>query len=415
MSRQQVAITGLGIVSPFGLDVGEYYDALASGAVAIKANALADEPEEALTSWYAPVEGFVAEDWMTRQVSEGSDRFTHFALAATQLALADAGLTDLDEERTAIVIGTAMGGTRALMRAQHLLETGGPEAVPRKVQIQIWPNMAAAQIAMKYQLHGPSMTICTACAASIDAVGTAARMIQSGLADVAITGGAEGGGDLDFLPATSVASRTYGMSSPTEDARLACRPFDRDRTGIAGGEGCGFMILESLEHAQRRGANIKGLVAGYGSLADAYHPSSPEPTGRWEALVMRRAIADAGLPPERKVAAVYAHGTGTPAGDTAEIRAINDVYGDRGDDLLVTSMKGALGHTGGSAASMNLVAGIEGMQRGAVLPTACTTNVDPEAKFTVVLGKAVDCDIDVLQFNAFGFGGQNASMIITRS
>ena len=412
MDRRQVAITGTGTVSPFGLSVGGFFDGLATGESKIRQqpSKLPDMPG----GFGAMVEGFRASDWMEPVIEDGSDRFAHFALAASQMALADAGVTEFDPLRTAIVIATSMGGTRALLRAQHLYETEGPEAVPRKVQIQIWPNMAAAQIAMKYKLHGPSLTICTACAASIDAVGTATRLIQSGMADMAITGGTEGGGDADFVAATAVAGRTYGMSSKAQQAEFSCMPFDRDRTGIAGGEGTGFLILEELDHAKRRGAKIRGLVAGYATAADAYHPSSPDPSGEWEALVIGGALEDAQLAPGRTVSAIYAHGTGTPVGDSAEIRAINAVYKDYESYPMVTSLKGAIGHSGGSAASLNMVAGIEGMARGQVAPTALTKNVDPECNFQVVLGKAADCDVDVLQFNGFGFGGQNASLIVTR-
>jgi 3-oxoacyl-[acyl-carrier-protein] synthase II len=412
MQGRQVAIIGTGVVSPFGLSVSGFFDGLATGTSKIREHqSIRDDMP---SSFSAPIEGFVTTDWVDPVVAEGSDRFTHLALAASQMALADAGVTEFDPLRTAIVIGTSMGGTRALLRAQHLFETQGPEAVPRKVSIQIWPNMAAAQIAMKHKLHGPSLTVCTACAASIDAVGNAARFIQSGMADMAITGGAEGGGDSDFVAATAVSGRTYGMSSKAKQADSACMPFDRDRTGIAGGEGCGFLILEELEHAKQRGADIKGIVAGYATAADAYHPSSPDPTGEWEALVIRRALEEADLAPGRRVSAIYAHGTGTPVGDTAEIRAINAVYKDYDRYPVVTSLKGAIGHSGGSAASLNMVAGLEGMQRGKVVPTASTRNVDPECNFDVILGQAADFDVDVLQFNGFGFGGQNASLIVTR-
>jgi 3-oxoacyl-[acyl-carrier-protein] synthase II len=412
MQGRQVAIIGTGVVSPFGLSVSGFFEGLASGTSKIREHQ--SIREDMPSSFSAPVEGFVTTDWVDPVVAEGSDRFTYFALAASQMALDDAGVTEFNPLRTAIVIGTSMGGTRALLRAQHLFETQGPEAVPRKVSIQIWPNMAAAQIAMKHKLHGPSLTICTACAASIDAVGNAARLIQSGMADMAITGGAEGGGDADFVPATAVSGRTYGMSSKAKQAESACMPFDRDRTGIAGGEGCGFLILEELEHAKQRGAEIKGIIAGYATAADAYHPSSPDPTGEWEALVIRGALEEADLRPGRQVSAIYAHGTGTPVGDTAEIRAINTVYKDYEQYPLVTSLKGAIGHSGGSAASLNMVAGLEGMKRGKVVPTASTRNVDPECNFEVILGQAADCDVDVLQFNGFGFGGQNASLVVTR-
>src|SRR5690606_17138208 len=185
---------------------------------------------------------------------------------------------------------------------------------------------------------------------------------------------------------------------------------DRDRSGIAGGDGGAMFILESREHAEARGAVPLGVIRGYGSLADGYHPSSPEPSGKWEALVMRRALEDAGLGDGAEVGAIYAHGTGTRAGDAAEIRAINEVYGYRGRDLPVTSLKGHFGHPGGSAAALNLAAALVGMARGEVLQTASTTTPDPEIGFTLVLDKPQQANLSTIQLNAFGFGGQNASL-----
>jgi 3-oxoacyl-[acyl-carrier-protein] synthase II len=174
-----------------------------------------------------------------------------------------------------------------------------------------------------------------------------------------------------------------------------------------------MFVLEAREHAEARNAKILGVVRGYGSLADGHHPSSPEPSGRWEAEVMRQAIADASLPDGTKITAVYAHATGTPAGDAAEIKAINTVHGSRGTDLLATSLKGHFGHPGGSAAALNLAAALIGMGQGEVLPTASTVHPDPEIGFSVVLGKPRQANVDALQLNAFGFGGQNASLVIT--
>jgi len=410
VSNPEVVITGLGVVSPYGCDVMKFYDRLAASEISLRPTPWM--PPEA-GSWYSNVDDFNARDWMSEQVAEGSDRFAQFAIAGTKQALADAGLEELDPLRTAIVMATSMGGTRAVERGQHLLETGGPEAVPRKLQILIWPNMAAAQIAMMYKLHGPSLTVTTACAGGVDALGTALRFIQSGMADVAITGATEGTGNIDFQSALFSNQAAYGMTKPSDDPSMACRPFDRDRTGIAGCEGCGMFVLESRQHAEARGARIHAVIRGYSSLADAYHPSSPDPSGEWEALVMRQALADAALPSDTKVTAIYAHGTGTPKGDMAEIRAINDVYADRGKDILVTSLKGHMGHPGSSASAMNMVAGTIGMARGEVLPTASTKNLDPEANFDLVLGQPRKAEIQALQFNAFGFGGQNASLVMT--
>jgi len=410
VDKREVVITGLGIVSPYGTEVQKYYERLAAGEIALKPSPTMPEDSGL---WSSRAEDFDPLDWMSPQIAEGSDRFAHFALAGAKQALDDAGLEQLDQFRTAIVMATSMGGVRAVERGQHLLETQGIDAIPRKLQILIWPNMAAAQIAMQYQLHGPCITVTTACAGGIDAVGTAARYIQLGMADVVITGATEGSGNTDFMSALGANQIAYKMTQPVTDPTLACRPFDRDRTGIAGCEGCGMFVLESREHAEARGAKIHAVIRGYSQLADAYHPSSPDPSGQWEALVMRQALADADLPKGTEITGIYAHGTGTPKGDLAEIRAINEVHADRISDVLVTSLKGHMGHPGSSASAMNMVAGIVGMHRGEILGTQSTKNPDPEIQFDLVLGKPRQADIQALQFNAFGFGGQNASLVMT--
>jgi 3-oxoacyl-[acyl-carrier-protein] synthase II len=408
---REVVITGIGVVTAYGVDLQRFYEALAACEVAIRPTPWLAEDSG---TFVAPVTDFQPLDWMSELIADGTDTFAQYALAGTVQALEMAGLAEPDPLRTAIVMGTAMGGIRALQRAQSLYEREGSDAIPRKTQIQVWPNMAAAQIAMRYGIHGPSLTVCTACASSLDAVGTAARLIASGQADVAITGASEGGNsEIDFIPALYENQSKFGMVSPTNDPTEACRPFDRDRTGIAGGDGSGMFVLESREHAEARGARPIAVVRGYGSLADGYHPSSPDPSGQWEARVMRQALADAALPDGTEVTAIYAHATGTKAGDQAEIRAINEVYGHLGTDLLATSLKGHFGHPGGSAASLNLAAALVGMQRGEILPTASTRTPDPEIGFTVVLDRPRAAEIQALQFNAFGFGGQNASLVVT--
>lgn len=406
-----VVISGLGVVSPLGSGVTRYYDRLCAGDIAIE-QAPWPTPE-GTSSWFAAVPDFDPTDWMDARVAAGTDRFAQFILAGTSQALADAGLTDLDPLRTGLVFGTGMGGILTLQRAQHLLEQSGPGAVPGKTMIKIWPNMAAAQVAMRYRLHGPSLTLCTACAASVDAIGTAASLIANGSVDVVIAGGSEGTADPEFLQATVVGQMTYGMSAPVDRLR-ASLPFDVDRSGIVGGEGAGVLILESREHAERRGARIYGVVRGYSTVSDSHHPSTPNPTGEWEALAIGDALRNASLRSDQSVTALYAHGTATPAGDLAEIRAINTAFGAAALDLKVTSLKGSIGHSGGAAGAMTLIAALIGMQRGEVVPTAGTTQVDPEAEFEVVLNKPWRGDVHAVQVNGFGFGGQNASLVVSR-
>ncbi len=429
----RVAITGMGVVSPLGCSVAELYDGLVAGTVTIR-EAPWGADGAARKMWWSLATSVDPLDWMGRKVEEGTDLFAQFALAAAQQALAQAGLGAVDggtgagsdgvplpEVRTAVVHGTSIGGVRAVMKAQHLLDAHGPEAVPRKTMIQIWPNMAAAQLCMRYGLHGPSLTVTTACASSIDAIGTAARLIASGQADVAIAGGTEGGISLagggvdgDFVPALFYAGGHYGMEAPATDALHAMLPFDANRSGIVTGEGSSMVVLESEAHAAGRGATPLAWVRGYGSLADAYHPSSPEPSGRWEARAMELAQSEASVGPA-DVDAVVAHATGTPKGDQAEIRAINDVFADRVGTLPVSSIKGHIGHSGASAGGMGIIAGVMAMHHGRFPHTAGSSVPDPEIRFDALMGEARTIDVDVLQVNAFGFGGQDASLVVTRS
>ncbi len=412
-----VAITGVGIVSAIGLSAEEFHRQMMADASGIRRAPWAADGDAA---WLATVGGFVPRDWMDERVEAGTDLFAQFALAATEQAVQQARLGDLDPLRTGVVHGTSIGGARALMKAQHLLDREGPCAVPRKTEIQIYPNMAASQIAMRYGLHGPSLTVTTACAASLDALGNAARLIEAGHADVLIAGGTDGGislagggADGDFVPATFHTSRLYGMTARSDDPRRAMLPFDVKRQGIVVGEGSAMFVLEQGERARRRGARVLGYLRGYGALADAYHPSAPDPSGKWEARAMELALADAGITPD-DVDALLAHATGTPKGDTAEIRAINQVHGSRSQPLPVASIKGHIGHSGAASGAMALVTGLLGMAEGRFTHTSNTDEPDPEARFEVVIGRPKAIDIATLQVNAFGFGGQNASIIATR-
>ena len=420
-----IAITGAGIVSALGTDTTAFHNRMLAGETAIKASPWAAEVE-GRDAWQATVEDFDPADWMDRRIEEGTDLFAQFSLAAAEQALRQAGLAgsgNLDPLRTAVVNGTSIGGVRAVMKAQYALDTGGPGAVPRKTQIQIWPNMAAAQIAMRYGLHGPSLTVTTACASSLDAIGTAARLIERGDADVAITGGTEGGISLagggrdgDFVPVLFYTGNVYGMEAPSPDPNKAMLPFDVKRSGIVVGEGAAMVVLERAEHARARGAQILGYLRGYGSLADGFHPSSPEPSGIWEARAMELALEDAGMTPGG-IDALIAHATGTPKGDTAEIRAINKVHGGKahaGRGLPVASIKGHIGHSGASSGAMAMITGLLGMAEDRFTYIANTDEPDPEAEFEIVYGGPKEMKYRSLQVNAFGFGGQNASVVLTR-
>jgi 3-oxoacyl-[acyl-carrier-protein] synthase II len=411
----------MGVVSPVGLSIDAFDASLLAGRLGIRRAPWATADAPAL---FGRVDdAFVAADWMDERVVKGTDGFARFALAAAAQAVADAGLDHdgaLDPYRTGVVHGTSMGGLFALGKAQWMYDRYGADAVDPKTQIKIWCNMAAAQICMRYALHGPSMTVTTACASSLDALGTAAMYLQSDLADVVLVGATEGGytcdspEEEDFVLATSAAEVAYGMSSGGDDPKRAMLPFAADRTGIVSGEGSAFFVLETAEHAAARGARVHAWLTGYASLADAHHPSSPEPNGRWEARVMELAQRSAGVGPT-DVHAVVAHATGTPKGDEAEIRALNRVFVDAGNDhVVVTGLKGHTGHTGASSGGMNLVAGIRAMHGGRLVNVAGTRVLDEEIRFDVALHEPRSVDVGVLQVNSFGFGGQNASVIVQR-
>lgn len=414
-------ITGTGMVSPLGTGVDPFLKGLHSNEVTVQVAPWADEAR-GLFFWYSVVSEFDPTLWMDPRVIAGTDLFAQWTIAAAEQAVRQSGIERLDPRRTAIVHGTSMGGTRAILKAQHQLERHGPQGIDRKTLIMIWPNMAASQLAMRWGLHGPQLTVCTACASSVDAIGTALRMLRTGAADVAIVGGtdgahalADGTQDGDFVPAVLAGQISYGMMTAERDRLKASRPFDVNRAGIVTGEGCAMLVLETEEHAAARGATVLGRIGGYGSLADAFHPSSPEPDGTWEAAAMREAQQDAGVAPS-DVDAIVAHGTATPKGDTAEIRAINSLFGDRTENPIpVMSIKGHVGHTGAASGAMGAILALDTFEHGRFPNTANTTDVDPECRFHVVTGEPIDLRADTVQVNAFGFGGQDASMIVQRA
>jgi 3-oxoacyl-[acyl-carrier-protein] synthase II len=361
------------------------------------------------------IDGFDASAWMEERVVRNSTAFSQYAVAAAAQAVKDAGIEEFDPMRTAVVIGSALGGVDSLADDQARLSIEGPAAVSSKFMVNHLLNMPAAHIALRYGLHGPQLSIATACASSHDAMGIAARMIESGEIDVAITGGT----DCAISPLVFFGARNNKMFRPQPDPLKTCRPFNIERFGVMLGEGAGMFVLERADRARKRGATIHGRLRGYATLADGYHPSSPEPEGRWEQRVMELAIETAGLARGKDgVDAVVAHGTGTPVGDIAELAALNRIYGDRKAPLRVMSPKGNFGHPHGPAGALGLMAGLFSMSENALMPTAGTYDereLMPEVgKLHAVIKAPAEGRIDTLQVNAFGFGGQNASLVVTR-
>ncbi|MEQ9661827.1 MAG: beta-ketoacyl-[acyl-carrier-protein] synthase family protein [Parasphingopyxis sp.] len=410
-----VAITGMGVVSALGNTPEELVQRLRADELAISEVPWTKDDPDRFEYW-APVTSIDPYEHFDERVAAGTDPFAHNALVASDAALTMAGLDTLDPLRTAIVLGTAKNGTQSLERAQYDVDQGGRDAVGGKLMIRVWPNLAASQIAMRHQLHGPCLTLSTACASSLDAIGLGARLVAGGIVDVAIVGGTEGGLAAEvedgFIPASAFSRYAYGMGGNILDPRKACLPFDADRQGMVFGEGAGVFILESTEHMRSRGAAPLAYVQGWGTAADAHHPSAPEPSGIWERRVMELAVEEAGIAPG-DIDVLAAHGTGTPKGDSAEIRAINEFYGDRAQDVSVMSIKGTLGHPTGAAGALSLVVALQGMEDGEVMHTGGTTTPDPDIAFDLVMETPRKRATDWLQINAFGFGGQNASLVVS--
>ena len=403
---EHVAVTGMGIVSPIGASAQSFWKSLLEGKRAI---ARMNPPPLKLSGngfWAAVGDDFLEETPLPASAFRNTDRFTQYAIVAAAEALGHAEL-DPPADRSAVIIGNTMGGFPFVAESKtRMLDSGGRTVTPKLMALVI-PNMAAAAIAMHWKLHGPQLAISTACASSLDAIGLAAGMIERGEIDVAIAGGTE-----TLLSALAYESLVRaGALSRNPDAARASRPFDVDRDGFVMGDGAAVLVLERVERAQARGAAVLARIRGYGSFADAHHITSPDPDAHQEVRTMRQAMDRAGEA-GASCNVVYAHATGTIVGDAAESKAIDAVYADR--PVIVTSIKGHVGHSMASAGAMCVVAGIAGMREGWIPPTMGTTRVDPATRFDLVTATPRAHAYSAFQANAFGFGGQNASLIVSR-
>jgi 3-oxoacyl-[acyl-carrier-protein] synthase II len=401
---EHVAVTGVGVVSPIGNTTESFWRHLLAGRRAIAP--MADGARLSGNAfWAAVADDFLDESALPHGALRNTDRFTQYALVAAHEALARAGIESPDE-RTGVIVGNTMGGFHFVAESQTRFLEAARNVTPKLMALVI-PNMASALIAMHWKLHGPQLAISTACASSLDAIGLAAGMIERGEIDAAIAGGSE----TLLSPIVYESLVRAGALSRNGDATRASRPFDVDRDGFVMGDGAGILVLERIELAQERGARVLARIRGYGSVADAYHITSPDPSARYEVRAMRDALERAGDAGER-CRVVYAHATGTIVGDAAESTAIDEIYAD--GSAIVTSIKGHLGHSMASAGAMCTIAGIVGMHEGSIPPTMGTQHVDPQTRFDLVLAQPRAYSYSVFQVNAFGFGGQNASLVVSR-
>ncbi|MGI6224702.1 MAG: beta-ketoacyl-ACP synthase II [Peptococcales bacterium] len=409
MSTRRVVITGLGIISPVGTGVEKFWQNLLAGQSGIGPITRFDA-SELPTQIAGEVKDFQVETYIEKKEARRMDIFTQYAVAAAKMAVEDSGmdLKQVDLNRVGVILGSGIGGI-GTMEEQHqvLMAKGINRVSPFMVPMMI-VNMAAGQISIHLGAKGPNITVVSACASGTNAVGDAFKLIERGDADVAISGGTEASiTPLSFAGFCSMKALSTRNDEPTK----ASRPFDKDRDGFVMGEGSAILVLESLEHARKRGAHIYAEVLGYGSTADAHHITAPAPEGEGAARAMWMAINDAGLKPEQ-IDYINAHGTSTELNDKFETLAIKQVFGEGAGKLLVSSTKSMTGHLLGAAGALELAATALALRDGQIPPTINYENADPECDLDYVPNVKREKAIKYALSNSLGFGGHNATVIL---
>lgn len=411
MNKRRVVVTGMGMISPLGLNLQSSWQALIEGKSGVGYITHFDAKDYPVRI-AAEVKGFEPTNYIDPKEARKMDRFIHFAMATAEMALQDAQLKISPEvaERIGIVIGSGLGGL-PVIEAYHkvLLEKGWKRITPFFIPMVI-ANLTGGQIAIKYGIKGPNIAISTACASGNHSIGEAYRIIQYGDADIMIAGGTEA----VITPlAVSAFAAMRALSTRNDEPEKASRPFDIDRDGFVMGEGCGLLILENLEHALKRGARIYAEIAGYGMSCDAYHITAPSPDGEGGARCMKLALNDAGIPPE-EIDYINAHGTGTKQGDELETQAIKTVFGKHAYKLCVSSTKSMTGHLLGGAGGVEAIFTVLSVYENIVPPTINLDNPDPLCDLDYVPYKARKKEVRYALTNSFGFGGTNASIIFKK-
>jgi 3-oxoacyl-[acyl-carrier-protein] synthase II len=419
--HQRVVVTGMGAVTPLGLDVASSWQGVIEGKSGIKAISHFDASDYR-AQFAGTLDGFDAKNYMNAKDARRYDEFMHYGIAASSSALADAGFIEtvgadtalvqnVDPERFGIVLGSGIGGIQTIENSRDTLREHGPKKVSPFIIPGSIVNMPAGLVAIKHGLRGPNLAVATACTTSTHAMGLAARLIAYGDADVMLAGGCEKASSTLGL---SGFAAMHALSTRNDEPTRASRPFDKDRDGFVMGDGAGVVVLESLAHAKARGANILAELVGFGMSDDASHITAPPEDGEGAARAMRIAIADAGINP-CDVGYINAHGTSTPAGDVAESIAIETVFADCKDDILVSSTKSMTGHLLGAAGGIEAIFTILALQNQLVPPTINLDNVDENCRLDYVPNIARQVtDLNYAVSNSFGFGGTNGSLVFAR-
>jgi 3-oxoacyl-[acyl-carrier-protein] synthase II len=409
--KKRVVVTGVGVVTPIGIGVEAFWDSLKNGRSGVGRLTFFDTTDYPCKI-DAEVKGFDPEKYIDKKTIRRMDRFTQFALAAADMAIRDAGLdtAKLDPERVGVIVGSGIGGLSTIEEEHDVLRQRGARRVSPFLIPRLIANIAPGEIAIRWGYTGPNYAVSSACATSNHAIGDSLRMLRYGDADVIVAGGTEAAiTQLGF--AGFCSART--LSTRNDAPEKASRPFDKDRDGFVMGEGAGIVILETIEHAQARGAKIYAELSGYGATDDAYHITAPNPDGTAAIKAMQRALKDAEVSADQ-VQYVNAHGTSTSLNDKTETKAIKAVFGEHAKKLAISSTKSMTGHLLGAAGVVEMVATLLCMQHKLAHPTINYETPDPECDLDYIPNKARPMTIDTALSNSLGFGGHNAVLVIKR-
>lgn len=414
MELKRVVVTGLGALTPIGNNVNEYWDNLISGKSGAAPITYFDT-EKFKTKFACELKGFNALDFLDRKEARKMDRFTQYAMVASEEAISDSkiDLESIDNYRAGVIWGSGIGGIETFQNEVINFASGdgtprfNPFFIPKMIG-----DIAPGHISMKYNFMGPSYTTVSACASSANAMVDALNYIRLGHCDIIITGGSEAGVNKAGMGGFNAM---HALSTRNEDPATASRPFDSTRDGFVLGEGSGAIILEEYEHAKARGAKIYAELIGGGLSSDAYHITSPHPAGLGVKAVIKNCLNNAGVS-INQVDAINTHGTSTPLGDVAELKAISDVFGDHAKNININSTKSMTGHLLGAAGAVEAISVILSIKNGIVPPTINHKNSDESINpsLNLTLNKAQKRDINIAMSNTFGFGGHNACVIFKK-
>lgn len=408
LAKKRVVVTGMGVVTSLGNNVEEFFGNLLAGKSGVDRVSAFDTSDFACQIG-SEVRDFVPTDWMDHKEVRRNDRYVHLGMAASKLAVKDSGLdvTKVDSERLGVLLASGIGGLDTIEKQSRVLFERGPRRVSPFMIPSLIANMASGVVAIEFGARGPNFSIVSACSSSTHAIGESMRILQTGDADIMIAGGSEAA--ITALGYAGFCSMK-AMSTRNDDPQRASRPFEKSRDGFVMGEGAGILVLETLEHAQARGARIYCEIGGYGASCDAFHITQPDDEGLGLAQAVRNALKKAGVQPG-EVDYVNAHGTSTPYNDRFETVALKKVFGASAEKLLVSSTKSMTGHLLGAAGAIEAVVCAKVIETGEIPPTINYEEADPDCDLNYVPNTKVSRKVNIAVSNNSGFGGHNASIL----